>query len=164
MPDDPTTDPVLIRFRTAVKDLYGDRLARVVLYGSRARGDHHANSDYDIAVFLNDLSNRAIEMRRLADIETGILFDTEAVINALPVPGRRLPGTDRIHERSPPRRARPMKAATADYLAKAEECLEAAKKVIAIQLPAVAAKEAYLAAYHAAQACVFEASKERPPH
>jgi predicted nucleotidyltransferase len=86
MPDDPTTDPVLTRFRTAVKDLYGDRLARVVLYGSRARGDHHPNSDYDIAVFLNDLSNRAIEMRRLADLETGILFDTDSVINALPFP------------------------------------------------------------------------------
>jgi hypothetical protein len=73
MPHAATTDPVLARFRTAVTDLYGDRLTRVVLYGSRARGDHQPDSDYDIAVFLNDLPNRAIEMRRLADIETGIL-------------------------------------------------------------------------------------------
>jgi uncharacterized protein (UPF0332 family) len=51
-----------------------------------------------------------------------------------------------------------VKPGTADYLAKAEECLDAARKVIAIQLPAVAAKEAYLAAYHAAQAFVFEAT------
>jgi predicted nucleotidyltransferase len=86
MPGDATTDPVLTRFRTAVRELYGDRLTRVVLYGSRARGDHHPDSDYDIAVFLNDLPNRAIEMRRLADIETGILSDTDAVINALPFP------------------------------------------------------------------------------
>ncbi|PPQ34909.1 nucleotidyltransferase domain-containing protein [Rhodopila globiformis] len=86
MPGDTTTDPVLTRFRTAVRDLYSDRLTRVVRYGSRARGDHHPDSDYDIAVFLNDLPNRAIEMRRLAEIEPGILFDTEAVINALPFP------------------------------------------------------------------------------
>jgi predicted nucleotidyltransferase len=86
MPHAATADPVLIRFRTAVRDLYADRLARIVLYGSRARGDHHPDSDYDIAVLLHDLPNRATEMRRLAEIETGILFDTEAVINALPFP------------------------------------------------------------------------------
>jgi hypothetical protein len=51
-----------------------------------------------------------------------------------------------------------VKPATVDYLAKAEECPGAARKVIAIQLPAVAAKEAYLAAYHAAQALVFQAT------
>jgi uncharacterized protein (UPF0332 family) len=53
-----------------------------------------------------------------------------------------------------------VKPGTADYLAKAEECLDAARKVIAIRLPAVAAKEAYLAAYHAAQAFVFEATSK----
>nr|WP_294511479.1 HEPN domain-containing protein [uncultured Rhodopila sp.] len=53
-----------------------------------------------------------------------------------------------------------MKPGTADYLAKAKECLDAARKVIAIQLPAVAAKEAYLAACHAAQAFVFEATRK----
>jgi hypothetical protein len=31
------TDPVLIRFREALAETYGDRLERVVLFGSRAR-------------------------------------------------------------------------------------------------------------------------------
>lgn len=30
-------DPILKRFRAAVTELYGDRLERVVLFGSRAR-------------------------------------------------------------------------------------------------------------------------------
>jgi predicted nucleotidyltransferase len=30
-------DPVLVRFRAALDELYGDRLDRVVLFGSRAR-------------------------------------------------------------------------------------------------------------------------------
>ncbi len=51
-----------------------------------------------------------------------------------------------------------MKPGTADYLAKAEDCPGAARKVTAIQLPVVPAKEAYLAACHAAQAFVFEAT------
>ena len=51
-----------------------------------------------------------------------------------------------------------MKPESADYLAKARECLDAAKAINAIPLPAVAAKEAYLAAYHAAHALVFEST------
>ena len=40
MPSQIAVDPVLKRFRAALDELYGDRLERVVLYGSRARGDH----------------------------------------------------------------------------------------------------------------------------
>lgn len=79
------TDPVLNRFRDAVRTLYGERLDRVVLFGSRARGDSRADSDYDIAVFLRDMPDRADEFGRLADVETGILLDTGALINALPL-------------------------------------------------------------------------------
>ena len=34
-----TDAPVLARYRTALREMYGDRLERAVLYGSRARGD-----------------------------------------------------------------------------------------------------------------------------
>jgi uncharacterized protein (UPF0332 family) len=51
-----------------------------------------------------------------------------------------------------------VKAESADYLAKAHECLDAAQKIIAVPLPKVAAKEGYLAAYHAAHAFVFEST------
>jgi predicted nucleotidyltransferase len=84
----PSHDPVLTRFRATVTDLYGDRVERVVLYGSRARGDYRRDSDYDIALFLRDMPNRADEMARLADMETDILHDTGAVINTLPFPSK----------------------------------------------------------------------------
>ena len=32
----------------------GERIERVVLFGSYARGDARADSDYDVLVFLND--------------------------------------------------------------------------------------------------------------
>ena len=51
-------DPVLKRFRAAVNEIYGDRVERVVLYGSRARGDAQKDSDYDVAVFLRDMPDR----------------------------------------------------------------------------------------------------------
>jgi uncharacterized protein len=48
-------DPVLVRCRKALDEIYGDRLERVALFGSCARGDAHAESDYDVAVFLHDM-------------------------------------------------------------------------------------------------------------
>jgi predicted nucleotidyltransferase len=54
---EPHNNPILKRFRTALNEMYGDRLERVVLFGSRARGDADEESDYDIAVFLRDMSD-----------------------------------------------------------------------------------------------------------
>jgi uncharacterized protein len=71
-----TDDKILRRFRAALDELYGDRIERVVLFGSRARGDAHEASDYDIAVFLKDLTDRWREFHRLADLRTEILADT----------------------------------------------------------------------------------------
>lgn len=79
-------DPILLRFRSALIGLYGDRLERVVLFGSRARGDAHEDSDYDIAVFLTDLTDRWHEARRLSAIETEILTETGAFIHSMPYP------------------------------------------------------------------------------
>jgi predicted nucleotidyltransferase len=77
-------DPVLARFRTALGSLYGDRLARLVLFGSRARGDAGPDSDYDVAVLLKEPIDFWAEMERLADIGTDILYDSGAVISAVP--------------------------------------------------------------------------------
>lgn len=79
-----TCDPVLNRFRAALDEVYGNRIDRVVLFGSRARGEARADSDYDIAVFLKDRDSFWKESGRLAAIETDILYETGAVINALP--------------------------------------------------------------------------------
>jgi uncharacterized protein len=79
-------DPILKRFRAALDQIYGDRLERVVLFGSRARGDAHADSDYDVAVFLHDLTDRWEELDRLADLRSDILDETEAFIDAKPYP------------------------------------------------------------------------------
>jgi predicted nucleotidyltransferase len=84
MPEIHIADPILARFRAALDALYGDRLERIVLFGSRARGDAHSDSDYDIAVFLRDLTDRWLEARRLSVIETDILAETGAFVHSMP--------------------------------------------------------------------------------
>jgi predicted nucleotidyltransferase len=81
-----TTDPVLIRFRKALEETYGSRLERAVLFGSRARGDARPESDYDVAVFLRDLTDRDAELDRLAPIQSRIIDETDGVIHVLPFP------------------------------------------------------------------------------
>ena len=49
-----------------------------------------------------------------------------------------------------------MKPESADYLTKAQQCLTNAQTVAGVGLAPVAAREAYLAVFHAAQAYVFE--------
>ena len=79
-------DPVLERFRTALDVIYGDRIDRVILFGSRARGDARPDSDYDVAVFLKELPDRWPELHRLADLRVELIDKTGAFFNVLPYP------------------------------------------------------------------------------
>jgi uncharacterized protein len=78
------SDPVLRRFRDALAEIYGARLARVVLFGSRARGEARTDSDYDVAVFLNALPDRWAELDRLADLSIRFVDETGAFFEARP--------------------------------------------------------------------------------
>ena len=84
MPASPAADPVLKRFRAALDVLYGERIERVVLFGSRARGDAREDSDYDVAVFLQGLANRWQEVDRIVPVVTKILYEDGAFIHAMP--------------------------------------------------------------------------------
>ena len=79
-----TPDPLLKQFRAALDEMYGARLERVVLFGSRARGEARPDSDYDVAVFLKDYTDRWAEADKIADLALRVLTETGAFIHAMP--------------------------------------------------------------------------------
>lgn len=79
-----TTDPIIAKVRSALVEAYGPRLQRIVLFGSRARGDARPDSDDDVALFLRDFHDRWSEMDRIVPLVTDILYDQGAFIHAMP--------------------------------------------------------------------------------
>jgi uncharacterized protein len=80
-----SVDPILQKFRQALDQLYGERIERVVLFGSRARGDAKADSDYNVALFLKGPTDTWEEIDRLTDLQIAMRDDTGADIRTIPL-------------------------------------------------------------------------------
>jgi len=77
---------IVKEFKGKIAELYGQRLKRVVLYGSYARG--HANdehSDIDLAVVLAGAVDPCEEINRMADIFTDLNLEHNVLIAVYPV-------------------------------------------------------------------------------
>jgi len=73
---DQETERALGAFKVRLKKRYGVRLKAVYLFGSRARGDFTAESDADVAVFLDQVSDPLQEQLDIIDDSYPILLST----------------------------------------------------------------------------------------
>jgi predicted nucleotidyltransferase len=72
-----------------LRELYGERLREVLLFGSWARGDAHPESDVDLLVVLDEVESSFAERRRMDDILWKHSFEHDAVAVAIPVSAAR---------------------------------------------------------------------------
>ena len=71
--------------KRVLTDLYGERLDRVILYGSYARGDFHAESDVDYLVVLrDDTVEGGREIRRMAPMIGPLSLRYEVEVSVFP--------------------------------------------------------------------------------
>ena len=69
---------ILVKLRSALEALYGQRLAKILVYGSQARGDARPWSDVDVAVVLDGPVDRFKELHRTEQLvaDLSLKFDT----------------------------------------------------------------------------------------
>jgi uncharacterized protein len=91
----PTEEPVLRRLKAELERLYGDRLERVLLFGSRARGDARPDSDWDVAVFLRGYDENRDEASPLTDFTFDLLVDEGIDLSV------KLFAPEELHRRTP---------------------------------------------------------------
>lgn len=77
---DSVTASAISAFRARLQDRYGSRLLGLILFGSRARGDHRPDSDADVAVFLDGVANPVAEQMDLADDAYAVFLDTGVLV------------------------------------------------------------------------------------
>ena len=80
----------LHKFRNEVTAIYGDNLDRVILFGSRARGDNTVDSDYDVAVFLKNMPDRWAAIDRVSPLRLAFLERDAVFFDVMPYKARKI--------------------------------------------------------------------------
>lgn len=75
---------VLNEVKNASQQLYGDKLNRIILYGSYARGDNTEESDIDIMIILNCGADEIRGLRGVtAEMASDISLEREVFLSVL---------------------------------------------------------------------------------
>ena len=86
------THDIVLGFSRQVKDILGDKLSKVILYGSYARGDYRENSDIDIMVLTTltddqimqiktDIYDLAFDFQMEYGVDISVLIKNEEHLN-----------------------------------------------------------------------------------
>lgn len=76
--------PVLQKYKTDIKQLYGEQMDSLILYGSYARGDANEESDIDVLVLLKEMQSPYSEIRKMGKINNSYLLTYEFIISPIP--------------------------------------------------------------------------------
>ncbi|MFO1420805.1 MAG: nucleotidyltransferase domain-containing protein [Candidatus Competibacteraceae bacterium] len=77
---DQNTRTALEAFHIQILNRFGERLRGLVLFGSRARGDHHSDSDADVAVFLEAVDDPVAAQMDMAEDSYTVFLSHELLI------------------------------------------------------------------------------------
>ncbi len=79
----PKVQEIMNELRKRFEMIYGARLAKMILYGSHARGDAEPGSDIDIAVVLRGTVNSGQEISRTGEIVADLSLRLGEVISCV---------------------------------------------------------------------------------
>lgn len=76
---------VLAEFKKALQDLYRDRLANLVLYGSYARCEETEESDVDMLVVLKGEVSPVDEIWRMGEVKVKLRLKYDELVSVVPM-------------------------------------------------------------------------------
>ena len=80
-------DDILKRVIKVYKDVYGDRIVEIILYGSYARGDYNNESDVDItAVVKGERRELQDKLRSVWDASADIGLENDVIVSPTVIP------------------------------------------------------------------------------
>jgi predicted nucleotidyltransferase len=74
---------IMAELRPALEKIYGERLVKVVLFGSHARGDAVTGSDIDVLVVLKGPVQPGTEIARIGAATAALSLERDVVISCV---------------------------------------------------------------------------------
>lgn len=87
---------ILASLRHYLEALYGDRLVKIVLYGSQARGDARPDSDIDVLIVLKSPVNSSAEIEQTGEFVAALSLQHNTVVS------RAFVSVERFHNENGP--------------------------------------------------------------
>ena len=78
-------DELLMRVKSSLRDAFGERLRRVILYGSEARGESEPDSDIDFLVLLKGPVDFGQDLRTCIHVLYPLVLELGRPIDVRPV-------------------------------------------------------------------------------
>jgi predicted nucleotidyltransferase len=77
--------PTLHELKTGLKELYGDRLVKLILFGSHARGEANLDSDIDLLAVLKSPVSQFQEILNMSELRVKMLLEQDELVSIIPM-------------------------------------------------------------------------------
>ena len=76
---------ILPELKRELQALYGDRLIKLILFGSHARGEANPDSDIDLLAVLKSPVSQVQEISYMSNLRVKILLERDELVSIIPV-------------------------------------------------------------------------------
>lgn len=77
--------PILNEIKQELQKMYGDRLVKLILFGSHARGEANLDSDIDLLILLKSNISQFQEILNMSELRVKMLLEHDELVSIIPM-------------------------------------------------------------------------------